>query len=218
MALGKLPRIQRGIPIVDAGGRALDYFLRLLSEAFTMIERNEASQNETLEAIQELQAQQAAQLGLINDALTLAGIAIGQDADTKTDSATVTITDSWEEGPEVEFLGTVPNNISIASSGVYTQTGAATNFVSATGQVRLVEIDGGVDSVIGGPWSFTVSLFPVPPGDPQAIVISNPPEINSFLYASTTSGDIKYRVDARLTTPGQFLSDALLKTSVKRPA
>lgn len=65
MALGKLPRLQRGIPIVDAAGRALDYLLRLLNDVFTMLERNEANQNEILEQIQLVQEQQAEQLALI---------------------------------------------------------------------------------------------------------------------------------------------------------
>lgn len=220
MAAFKLPRLKANLAIVSSNGKPTDFFLRLFNIDFAQrIEQQETSQEETLLAIQAIQEQQTAQLGLIYEALELAGIAIGQDPNTKKSSSTVTITDAWTFGSEVEFIATTPSNVSVVSSGVYAQMGlSSANFVSGTGQLRIVEIDGGVDTVIGGPWSFSVSLFPVPPGDPQAIIISNPSEVNSFTYASATSGDIKYRVDARLTTPGQILADVILETSAKRPA
>lgn len=218
MAMFKLPRLKANLAIVNGQGKPLDYFLRFWNiEVAPRIEAQEISQDEIIQNVLEIQQAQAQQLALINQALELAGLALGQEPNTETETMLVTITDDWELGPEVEFASAVdPETITIAGSGVYVVSGAEANFSSATGQLRLVEIDGG-ETVIGGPWNFTVSLFAVPPGDPQAIIITNPPQVASYSSLRANSGTIRYRIDAKLET-GQVLSNVQITTTVRRPA
>lgn len=192
MALGKLPRIQRGIAIVDATGRALDYFLRLLDQAFTMIERSDARQDELL-------ATQQAQLAFINEALTLAGIAIaGSGGNSETATTEIDMTPSaWVLGPVVDLTGVVAGDVTIPSSGLYAKGTTTAFFGDTNGQVRLVEIVGGVDTIIGGPWNFTISR--VDPNPAGAVYVGNAAEINTFTQARTTTGAVSYRIDARMT-------------------
>lgn len=216
MAAFKLPRLKANLAIVNSKGQPLDYFLRFWNiEVAPRIEQQETIQDQTLQDIQNIQQQLIAQLALTQQALELAGIAVGQDPNTKTAEAVATIADSWEQGPEVEFVGAAAGTVTVAGSGVYYASGATINFTSSTGQMRLIEIEAGVDTVIGGPWNFTVTLFPSPPGDPQTIIISNPSEINSFSLARTNTGDIKYRIEAILNS-GQVMTDVMIKTTVKR--
>lgn len=192
MALGKLPRLQRGIPIVDSAGRALDYLLRLLNDAFTMLEKSEANQDAILE---QLRLQNIA----IQEALTLAGIAIaasGGNAGTAT--AEIDMTPSaWVLGPVVDLTGVVAGNVTIPSSGLYSKAGTTAFFGDTNGQVRLVEVVGGVDEIIGGPWNFTISR--VDPNPAGAVYVGNAAEINTFTSARTTTGAVSYRMDARMT-------------------
>lgn len=198
MALGKLPRLQRGIPIVDSAGRALDYLLRLLNDAFTMLERNEASQNETLLRLEELTAAQEQQLILINEALMLAGIAIAQSGgNSGTATAEIDMTPSaWVLGPVVNLTGVVAGNVTIPGSGLYSKAGTTAFFGDTNGEVRIVEVVGGVDTIIGGPWAFTISR--VDPNPAGTVYVANSANINTFTQARTTTGAVSYRIDARM--------------------
>lgn len=198
MALGKLPRLQRGIPIVDSAGRALDYLLRLLNDAFTMLERSEASQNETLLRLEQLTAAQEQQLILINEALMLAGIAISQSGgNSGTATAEIDMTPSaWVLGPVVNLTGVVAGNVTVPGSGLYSKSTTTAFFGDTNGEVRIVEVVGGVDTIIGGPWAFTISR--VDPNPSGTVYVGNAAQINTFTQARTTTGAVSYRIDTRM--------------------
>lgn len=198
MALGKLPRIQRGIPIVDSAGRALDYFLRLLGDAFTMIERAEASQDATIARLDELTATQQQQLILINEALELAGIAIGL---TGGNSGTTVVErdmtpSAWVLGPQVNLTGVVAGDLTIPGSGLFSKPGTTSFFGDTNGEIRVVEIVGGVDAVVGGPWTYVITR--TDPNPAGTVYVANASEIPTFTSARSTTGAVSYRIDTRM--------------------
>ncbi len=201
MALGKLPRIQRGIPIVDASGRALDYFLRLLSDAFTMIERNETAQDAVIAELAEVQEQLAAQLVSINKALELAGLALSQTGNGGTASLTVDIdTAAWQSGPLVGLTGVVAGDLSAIGSTILVSESSTIGLGTVNGEVRIVEVIGGLDTVVLGPYPFTIvrSAF-------------NCPGMDSATVALATTGAIGYRMDYIYTSGATALDvDAVI--------
>lgn len=222
MATFKLPRLKANLAIVNGKGQPLDYFLRFWNiEVAPRIEQQEGSQDEILSQleqqqaeIEEVQDKQEEQLALINQALELAGIAIGQNANTLTSNVTKDITTSWSLGTPVTFVGAVAGTVTIPSSGLYTTPFSTMSVSDITGQVRLVEIEAGVDTVIGGPWGFTAKGYPAAEGEPQFIIINNPGDINTFTSARTNTGDIGYRIDAM--TDASSITDVSIRTSVRR--
>lgn len=212
MALGKLPRIQRGIAIVDATGRALDYFLRLLDQAFSMIEKNDAAQQAQLEAIQQLQDQQADQLVLINEALALAGIAVGGSSA----EGIYDINNSgWTLGPVVDLTGVVAGDLTIPGTGFQTIAGVTTQNRQGVieGDMRLVEIVGGVDEVISTGWRWGSTRYDANPASTPYVM--NPGFIPGFNQARTSTGAVSYRLDAKADSPF-LLNDVKMYLYVKR--
>lgn len=206
MAMFKLPRLKANLALVNSKGNPLDYFLRFWNiEVAPRIERQEADQDMILQQLQDVQAQQAEillaqeqQLILINEALTLAGIAIGlTGGNSGTATTEIDMSPSaWVSGPVVSLTGVVAGNLTIPGSGLYSKSTTTAEFGTTQGEIRLVEVVSGVDTVIGGPWSFFVSR-----GSPNPIgtaYIANPDEINAFSMARTTTGSLSYRMDARM--------------------
>lgn len=192
MEMFKLPRLKANLAIVNSKGNPLDYFLRFWNnEVAPRIEKQETDQNAIIE---ELRLQQIA----INEALMLAGIAIaatGGNAGTTTTEIDMTPS-SWVLGPVVDLTGVVAGNVTIPSSGLYSKPATTSFFGDTNGQVRIVEIVGGVDTIIGGPWNFTISR--VDPNPAGTVYVGNAAEINTFTQARTTTGAVSYRIDARM--------------------
>lgn len=192
MAMFKLPRLKANLAIVNSKGNPLDYFLRFWNnEVAPRIEKQESDQDAILE---QLRLQQIA----INEALMLAGIAIaatGGNSGTTTSEIDMTPS-AWVLGPVVSLTGVVAGDVTIPSSGLYSKSTTTAFFGDTNGQVRLVEIVGGVDTIIGGPWNFTVSR--VDPNPAGTVYVGNAAEINTFTQARTTTGAVSYRIDARM--------------------
>lgn len=192
MAMFKLPRLKANLAIVNSKGNPLDYFLRFWNnEVAPRIEKQETDQNAIIE---ELRLQQIA----INEALMLAGIAIaatGGNAGTTTTEIDMTPS-AWVLGPVVALTGVVAGDVTIPSSGLYSKSTTTAFFGDTNGQVRIVEIVGGVDTIIGGPWNFTISR--VDPNPAGTVYVGNAAEINTFTQARTTTGAVSYRIDARM--------------------
>lgn len=192
MAMFKLPRLKANLAIVNSKGNPLDYFLRFWNnEVAPRIEKQESDQDAILE---QLRLQQIA----INEALMLAGIAIAATGgNSGTMTAEIDMTPSaWVLGPVVALTGVVAGDVTIPSSGLYSKTGTTSFFGDTNGQVRIVEIVGGVDTIIGGPWNFTISR--VDPNPAGTVYVGNAAEINTFTQARTTTGAVSYRIDARM--------------------
>lgn len=192
MAMFKLPRLKANLAIVNGKGNPLDYFLRFWNnEVAPRIEKQETDQNAIIE---ELRLQQIA----INEALMLAGIAIaatGGNAGTTTTEIDMTPS-AWVLGPVVNLTGVVAGDVTIPSSGLYSKPATTAFFGDTNGEVRIVEIVGGVDTIIGGPWTFTISR--VDPNPAGTVYVANSANINTFTQARTTTGAVSYRIDARM--------------------
>lgn len=192
MEMFKLPRLKANLAIVNSKGNPLDYFLRFWNnEVAPRIEKQESDQDAILE---ELRLQQIA----INEALMLAGIAIAATGgNSGTTTAEIDMTPSaWVLGPVVDLTGVVAGDVTIPSSGLYSKPATTAFFGDTNGQVRIVEIVGGVDTIIGGPWNFTISR--VDPNPAGTVYVGNAAETNTFTQARTTTGAVSYRIDARM--------------------
>lgn len=200
MAAFKLPRLKANLPIVNGDGKPTDFFLRLFNiDLVQRIEQQETSQDEILSQLTILQEQQAAQLVLINEALELAGIAIGLtggNSGTTTTEIDMSIPPSWVLGPVVDLTSVVAGDLTIPGSGLFPKTGTTSFSGDRLGELRLVEIVGGVDTVIGGPWTFTIRRPDPNPASP--VYVGNPAEIPIFTAARTTTGAVSYRMDAQM--------------------
>lgn len=212
----KLPRLQFRLPIVDNMGMPTRAFLDFFNVQFAgKLEQQEAAQAETLEILAAQQATIEAQQEQIIEALELANIAIGLTGGNSGSNfvGISIIGDTWQAGPQVDLLGVVAGTLTIPGSGLFTLSGTTTqNADSLSGEVRLVEIDGG-DTVIGGPWAFTSDRT-----DPVlgTIYIVNPSEINALSLPLTTTGDIGYRLDFRMDGPTDEINDATARLYVRR--
>lgn len=195
----QLPVLQNRLPIVDAQGLPTIAFHRFFTVDFAgAIERQEDSQEATIAMLQQLADTQAQQLMLINEALNLAGIAIsltGGNSGSTTSELDVAFP-SWVLGPVVNLTGVVAGDLSIPGSGLYSKDATSSAYGDFNGEVRLVEIVGGVDTIIGGPWTFVASR--TDPNPSGTVYISNAAEIGAFTSARTTTGAVSYRMDVRM--------------------
>lgn len=206
MAMFRLPRLKANLALVNSKGNPLDYFLRFWNiEVAPRIEQQEADQDMILQQLQDVQDQQAQllaaqeqQLILINEALMLAGIAIAQSGgNSGTATTEIDMTPSaWVLGPVVNLTGVVAGNITVPGSGLYSKAGTTAFFGDTNGEVRIVEIIGGVDTIIGGPWPFTISR--VDPNPAGTVYVGNAAQLNTFTDARTTTGAVSYRIDTRM--------------------
>lgn len=195
----RLPRLKANLAIVNGQGKPLDYFLRFWNiEVAPRIEQQESDQNALLAKIQELQASQAQQLILINEALELAGIAIGLSGG-NSGSTTVEVDmapSAWVPGPQVDLTGVVAGDLTIPGSGLFSKAGTTSFFGDTNGEIRLVEIVAGVDTIIGGPWAYVITRSdPNPTG---TVYVANASAIPVFTSARSTTGAVSYRIDTRM--------------------
>lgn len=199
MAAFKLPRLKANLAIVNGQGKPLDYFLRFWNiEVAPRIEKQEADQTAILDQIQELQAAQAQQLILINEALELAGIAIGLSGGNS--GTTVVERDmtpsAWVLGPQVDLTGVVAGNLTIPGSGLFSKSGTTSFFGDTNGEIRVVEVVAGVDTIIGGPWPYVITR--TDPNPAGTVYVANASEIPVFTSARATTGAVSYRIDTRM--------------------
>lgn len=201
MAIFKLPKLQARSPIVDKEDRPTNYFLRFLNVDYSgAIETAVNAQANQIALNEQILATQQQQLMLINEALELAGIAIGLSGGNSGSTTTELdlIFPTWVLGPVVNLTGVVAGNLTIPGSGLISKSATRSAFGDFNGELRLVEIVGGVDTIIGGPWAFVASRSdPDPAG---TVYISNPGEVSSFTSARSTTGAVSYRIDARMLT------------------
>lgn len=217
----KIPRPVWTQAIVDKAGLATKAFSRRIEEAFAKLETQETSQDETLALIQQVQAQQAAQLALIlanqtatqtaqttaNEAQATAdgaggGTAVsGSDTDT---GNTVSSTVSWVAGPLVSLTGVVAGNLTVPGSAP-TSSGTTVaitniNIVSHTGEFRIVEVIGGVDGTAYGPFAYYAStlLDPTTPGSyPAEVYTPDSAAVAAINDPRVSTGAVSYRMDFR---------------------
>lgn len=204
MAIFKLPSLQSRLAIVDEKGLPVPWFIRFLNVEYSgAIERNENNQAAIIQT-------QEQQLMLINEALNLAGIAVGLSGG-NSGSTTVEndiIAPGWVAGPVVNLTGVVAGPVTIPGSGLYSKDVTRSAYGDFNGEIRLVEIVAGVDTIIGGPWTFVVSR--VDPNPNGTVYFSNAAEIGTFTSARTTTGAVSYRIDTRMIDSDVLNADVKL--------
>lgn len=214
MASFKLPRLKANLAIVDGKGKPADYFLRLFNiELAQRIEAQETNQDELLAAVQSVQAQQAEQLVLINQALELAGLAL-ETADggssNKSGSATGIFSltgTSFVEATEVFLTSVSAGTLTIPGTGPSQVYGSTTmsggTFVEA--EYRVVEVDAGVDTPL---FTGTFTVTDVTGDEPSQVfqvTHTSAPAVAAFSSARTSTGAISYRLDVRRVSGATML-------------
>ena len=210
----RLPRLDSMTRYIDDQGRTTLDLQRFWQEVVEALEGQEAAQDQILADLATVQANQAAQLALLQQTVIDVQIAqatanaaggggvSGSDTDT---NITVSSTVTWTPGPQVSLAGVVANNITIVGSGPQ-QDSDVTMFISnvtqyvMTGEYRLVEVIGGVDGATFGPWNFEVSYPEAPPTTgtyPGSVINTDSPSVASFSSARSSTGTVEYRLDFR---------------------
>lgn len=213
MAALKLPRLKANLAIVDTSGNPTDFFLRLFNIDFAQrLEDFEAAQQVSIEQQAILIAQQQSQLELINQALELAGLAGGGfSANTIADISYT----GWTLGPQVDLTGVVAGDLTIAGTSLQpistTRLGAYPD--EQYGMLRVVEVVGGVDTVVYGPAPFITGRDVDPDSIPY---ILNPATIGTFTDARSTTGAVSYRLDAKMDVTPVEMQDVRFNIQVKR--
>lgn len=209
----RLPRLKANLAIVNGQGKPLDYFLRFWNiDVAPLIERQEAAQEETLTDISDIQDALAAQLILIQEALELAGIAVGEGGGVTGSTTDVLDVDAtWTPGPVVALTGLVAGTLTIPGSGFVFSPATTGPVGEVNGEMRLVEIVGVTETIVGGPWSYAAEGINGKTG--YSVYFANPSEVNSFSAAATSTGDVSYRLDVRSDI---YTEQASLKLFVRR--
>jgi hypothetical protein len=209
----RLPKLNALIAIVTGAGLPTTGFLRFWNmEVVPAIEAQEAAQQEVLEQQAILIAQQQSQLELINQALELAGLAGGGfSANTIADISYT----GWTLGPQVDLTGVVAGDLTIAGTSLQpisaTRLGAYPD--EQYGMLRVVEVVGGVDTVVYGPAPFITGRDVDPDSIPY---ILNPATIGTFTDARSTTGAVSYRLDAKMDVTPVEMQDVRFNIQVKR--
>lgn len=223
MAGLKLPRLKANLAIVSNRGTPLDYFLRFWNiEVAPRIEKQEASQDETIANIQELllQIQSANQIAqqaqaAANEAQATADAAAGDAAvsGSATDPAIDVPDFEWVAGPSVTLTGVAPGVLTLTGSGPQQDSDVTISAIndSTSCSWRVVEIVGGVEEVV---FSGAFSISNLRPG---AATVSNTSAraVQSFSSNRTNSGSVTYRIDAR-GTPKFEITSLLLYVFARR--
>ncbi len=213
MAL-KLEKIGQ-ITVVDSKGKPSSFFQTLWQRTITAIETTVNSQGVQIALIQQAlaaaaAAQTAAQAAqqTANDAQTSAdagpsGTAVNGSA---TDAAsTVSSTVTWVAAPTVNLTGVSAGNLTVPGSGPIqdgnvTVTITNVNIAAHVGEYRIVEVIGGVDGTVYGPFSYVAAPFsdPETAGSYAAQVINgDSAAVAAINDARSSTGAVDYRLDFR---------------------
>lgn len=202
----KIPRPVWTQAIVDKAGLATKAFSRRIEEILIKLETQEQGQDTSIAAIQALQQQMQQAITDIQIAQATANANATGSSGADTDSnITVSSAVTWATGPQVSLTGVVANDLTIPGSGPQPDEDVSL-FISnvsqyvMTGEYRVVEVIGGVDGAVFGPWNFTVS-YPEAPAVtgsyPGTVLNTDSPAVAAFSAALATTGAVEYRLDFR---------------------
>lgn len=199
--------------IVDSDGRPTPEFVRIWGSLGQAIAVNAnaitAQGNATTSAQQTAQiAQQTANQpppsGGTSGATTTSGLVV---------------TSLWAQGPTVSLTGvsagdlTANVTLALGSPGPITTNpvigGVPENqgyavYYSADGEIRIVEVIGGVDTVVfptSGSAAFTAYAYLSAAGGTAGIIPTFQSALQSFVSTRASTGAVDYRLDLRMTSP-----------------
>lgn len=218
----KLPRVRAADSITDKAGKAATAFVRFWDTVMKALEMQERNQNGTIAEIQALVVQlqavaqqaQSAQRAA-NDAQQTAD---GTGATSAYASVNVTLNSSvWVSGPLVNLTSVVAGNLTISGTGpqqtdAVQMAGAAD---SISGEFRIVEIVGGVDSTLFT-GLFNVSRASFEASEPAVVVNRSVSDVSAFALSRSSTGSVSYRLDARRTSGSAIVSDLNLYLFARR--
>lgn len=202
-----MPRVRTADPITDAKtGRAANAFVRFWDTICRQIEGQENNQNNLIATIQAVQAQQSAQLELINQALELAGLALetadaagGGSARSGSDTGAFVLTGTGDVSPCTVALTTVSaGDLTIPGTGpgvTYGST-AMTGGSTVSAEYDIVEVSGGDTVVFSG--EFTINdVTGDEPSQVFQVIHPSAAAVAAFTDARASTGSVSYRVDVR---------------------
>lgn len=212
MAL-KLARPQWSQAIVDSLGQATRAFSRCIDAAMTAIENIDL----TLTAHQQRQTAilttlKSAQIGLqvaqfvANNAQTAAdggGSLTARSAAAVSAAVTVSSTVSWTAGPLVSLAGVSAGNLTVIGSGPHQDADVSITVTDITqithiGQYRIVEVIGGIDGTVYGPFAYSaIALEEVAATGSYLAAISNDgaASVSTIDDPRASVGAVQYRLD-----------------------
>lgn len=204
-----LPEIKQETAIVAKNtGRATPQFLRFFNVAFRgaikmLLDGLTTTQSQQAMLIE----QQAAQLLLIQEALSLAGLALetadgaggGPNRSGVNNGVLAGITSSYQAVAQVDLLTVSAGNLTMAGT-YYGYSGSPPPSVGSPEyyQYQVVEIDNGVDGAVVFTGGFTVTNTGGLGG--VTVVDTSPTPIGSVVYPSTTTNSISYRLELKSTS------------------
>lgn len=214
----KLDRLSAYTFIVQASRAPSSAFIALWEKMCRKIETQENGQDALNAAIVQAlnaagiavqaanTAQQAANAA--QSAADSAGGGTEKSGSATNPSITVSSTVSWTAGPIVSLTGVAAGDLTITGTGPQqddnvTLTITNINQVSFVGEFRVVEVIGGVDGTVFGPFSMTASVAadPEAPGVYPALVFNTDiAAVSAVLSARVSTGAVDYRIDFRKTS------------------
>lgn len=218
-----LPDLSGQTPIVDPKtGIPSAYFTDWLARVLRQIVAEDTNQDNLIAQLQSVQAQILSQQKQIIAALQqIAGMGGGTSGLAQGEfSSANTLT--WTHGPVVSLTGVAAGHLTIFGSGPSQDANTGVNAVSGiqgtfTGNWRVVEVIGGVDTVVyppGGPGTYTAQRY----RDDQGIenVLYTNDDTSTVSIARSTTGAMDYRLD--FNSPDANITAALLVINVNRGA
>lgn len=223
------PAIQFGVRIADPDTGAADsYFLDWLNRQLVTITD---AINANAAIVTSLQAQQAALIAQTQQVIAAAQAA--QAAQAAADAAgggtaksgnaqsnvTSTNTSTWSHGPVVSLTGVSAGHLTIATSGPNQDNTTGVNAISGTlgdftGNWRVVEVIGGVDTVVYNSGTYHGERD----RDDQGIenILYNLSDVSAVSIARSTTGAMDYRLD--INAPTFEATSVLCYLAVRRGA
>lgn len=200
----KAPRIRAKDPLANKDGTPTNAFVRFWDTFCKALETQESSQNQTIADIQQI----VAQLQLVSAQAQAAAQAANQ-AQTSADDPTVKAgsatgsTDvgaSWAAGAQVDLTGVIAGTLTLAGSGpIQTTSVESDSGRTIFGEWRIVEIAGGVDTVVFT-GQFGATKTSSNPAETPSINNTSATEAQEFSLAQTSTGAVSYRLDVRRTS------------------
>lgn len=223
-----LPDLSGQTPIVDPKtGIPSGYFTDWLARVLAQIVAEDTKQDNVIASIQAVQQQLLAQQAQMNAAIVAiqkaqatadaAGGTGAQSGQAQGEFSALT-TSAWTHGPVVSLTSVAAGHLTIYGSGPTQDNNTGVNAISGIlgnfddGQWRIVEVIGGVDTVV-----YTSGTYHAERDrDDQGVenILYNTADTSSVSIARSTTGAMDYRLD--FNAPSCDITACLLQLYVRR--
>lgn len=203
----KLPAIQQNVPVTDPeSGMMTAYFSDWLARTLQQLVDQTNQMAGVIANLQAQQAQVVAALATLQ-ATQVATAKAQQTADTAGGTsgrsgfatATLNVGLGWSPGPQINLSGVSAGNLAIHGSG---PSQGSTTYADAggwTGQWRIQEIIGAVETTVFS-GTFT-SVYIADPFGNVTYYLWNDTDTTNVSIPATSTGSVSYRLDLEFTDP-----------------